>query len=182
MARGTNDLAGIGRDGYTPAMADPIDHPARFASVPAPGAFAPAQVVRELGDGLVLRRASPTDTDAIDGFNRFLELVAPALEERLAASDQAGRSGPLELGFYGDGLRLVFECGRLRGVEHWQPTTEQRGHVAFPGLTFLQLLLGFRSLRELQRAFPDCHASSEAHAPWVEALFPPAPSDLIPVS
>ena len=118
----------------------------------------------------------------IEDLAGFLELVAPVLEERLAASNCAGRSGPLELGFYRDGLRLVFERGRLQGIEHWQPTTEQLGHVAFPGLAFLQLLLGYRSLGELQRAFADCHAWSEAHVPWVEALFPPAPSDLIPVS
>jgi hypothetical protein len=112
----------------------------------------------------------------------FLELVAPALEQRLARSEQAGRSGELELSFYRDGLRLRFEAGRLRGVERWQPSTEQLGHLAFPGLSFLQLLLGFRSLGELQHAFPDCYAWSEAHAPWVEALFPPAPSSLLPVS
>ena len=118
----------------------------------------------------------------IDDLAGFLERVSPALEARLARSPQAGRSGALELGFYHDGLRLQFENGRLRGIESWQPTTEQLGHVAFPGLSFLQLLLGYRSFGELQHAFADCHAWSEAHVPWVEALFPAAPSQLIPAS
>ena len=118
----------------------------------------------------------------IEDLAGFVELVAPALEARLAASSEAQRSGPLALAVGREGLRLQLERGRLRCVERWQPTTEERGHLAFPGLTFLQLLLGFRSLGELQHAFPDCYVWSEGHVSLVDVLFPAAPSHLVPVS
>ena len=118
----------------------------------------------------------------IEDLAGFLELVAPALEERLARSDHAGRSGPLDLDFYRTGLRLQFEDGRLRAVEPWQPTTEDYGHFAFRELSFLQLLMGFRSLRDLQHAHPDCLERSRAHLSWIEALFPTAPSHCVPAS
>lgn len=114
----------------------------------------------------------------IADWRAFLLDVAPVLEDRLARSVHAGRSGPLELSFYDDGLRLVFERGRLAAIEPWTPTTEDLGHHGFPGLTFLQLLTGYRSLAELQHAHADCLARSPAHATWIDALFPPAPSQL----
>src|SRR5215211_1502492 len=86
----------------------------------------------------------------------FLRHVAPVLEQRLAASVAAGHTGELEVSFYGDGLRLELERGRLSGVEDWSPTVEEEGDAAFPDLTFLQLLFGYRSLEELDRAFADC--------------------------
>jgi len=118
----------------------------------------------------------------IEDLAGFLRLITPVLEERLARSDQARRSGALELNFYSTGLRLHLEHGKLRDIEAWQPTTEDFGHHCFPDNTFLQLLLGYRSLAELQHAFADCLPRSEAHVPWLEALLPPAPSHLIPVT
>ena len=38
----------------------------------------------------------------------FLRTIAPVLERRLAESVAVGHSGELTVGFYGDGLRLVF--------------------------------------------------------------------------
>ena len=76
----------------------------------------------------------------------FLYHVAPMLERRLAASVAAGHTGEVKVSFYDDGLRLELEGGRLSAVQHWSPTVEEEGNVAFPDLTFLQLLFGHRSL------------------------------------
>ena len=51
-----------------------------FRDPPAPAAFAPEQVVRELGDGLVLRRASAGDVDALEHFNRAVQSDPPDFE------------------------------------------------------------------------------------------------------
>ncbi len=112
----------------------------------------------------------------------FLRHVATVLEQRLAASPLVGHSGGLKISFYRDGVRLAFETGRLACVEPWQPTREDSGNAAFPDLTFLQLLFGYRSLEELEHAFADCWASGDEGRALLTALFPKCPSDIWPVS
>ena len=118
----------------------------------------------------------------------FIRHVATVLERRLAASALAGYSGELLISFYHDGLRLAFESGRLTqvgpwrqsrellGVERGQVTTAARAAASFPGLTFLQLLFGHRSLDELEYAFPDCLVRTERARGVLSAVFPKQPS------
>ena len=72
--------------------------------------------------------------------------------------------------------------GRLASVEPWQPRPELRASARFPDLTFLQLLLGYRSLEELKHAFADCLTASDEARSLLETLFPKRPSDVWPVS
>ena len=44
----------------------------------------------------------------------------------------------------------------LTSVECWPAFGQDDGDVCFPDHTFLQLLFGYRSLPELEYAFPDC--------------------------
>lgn len=111
----------------------------------------------------------------------FLRHVVPALEASLASSAAAGYSGELRLSFFRSGLRLVLEGGRLAGVESWQPPAPGEGDAGFPDLTFLQLLFGHRSLRELRYAFADCWADDHT-APVLDGLFPKQPSVIWPLS
>lgn len=102
----------------------------------------------------------------------FLRHIAPALEARLAGSILVGHTGPLALNFYRTGLRLTFAAGRLAGIEAWRPESDARGDAAFPDLTFLQLLFGYRSLDELSHAFPDCMIRNDAARVLLDTLFP----------
>ncbi len=111
---------------------------------------------------------------------RFLRRIAPALEQRLAASAEAGYSGELTLDFYRGGLRLVFDRGTLTTIEDWRRPVWGEGNAGFPPLVFLQLLFGYRSLDDLRRAFTDVWAKGDATA-VLDALFPPRPSLLIPL-
>ena len=111
----------------------------------------------------------------------FLRHIAPVLEKRLDASVAAGHTGELKVSFYGNGIRLELENGRLSKVEDWSPTVEETGDAAFPDLTFLQLLFGHRSLDELDRAFADCLPGEGDAQPLLRALFPRRPSELWPV-
>jgi hypothetical protein len=114
---------------------------------------------------------------------RFLMHVAPALEERLAASPACGYTGEKCMSFYRSGIRVAFERGRLIRVEPWMPgPREQEGDIAFPGLTFLQLLFGYRSLPELRNSFPDCWWNSNETRALFEALFPKRPSEVLGLS
>ena len=112
----------------------------------------------------------------------FLRHVAPVLEERLARSIAVGHTGELKLSFYRSGVRLAFEAGRLTAVEPWLPTHDDGGAAAFPGLSFLQLLFGYRSLEELRGAFPDCWADGDTRRVLLGILFPKQPSDSWPVA
>ncbi len=106
----------------------------------------------------------------------FLMHIAPALEQRLAVSPVAGYSGEIKLNFYRDGLRIVFENGRLISVEKWwEDLYASSASAAFPPLVFLQILFGYRSITELRYIFPDIWVSDEIR-PVLLALFPTRPS------
>ena len=112
----------------------------------------------------------------------FIRHIAPALERRLATSVIVGYTGEVKLSFYRRGLRLAFHQGCLRASEAWQPTPNERGTAAFPDLTFLQLLFGYRTLEELRYAFADCWVENDATQAVLEALFPRQDSDVWPIA
>jgi hypothetical protein len=112
----------------------------------------------------------------------FLHHIKPVLEKRIADSISAGLSRDLKISFYRDGLRLVLEKGRVAGIESWKPSPEDEGVVAFPGLTFLQVLFGYRSYDELKYAFADCWCENEEARILINILFPKKYSDVFPVA
>ena len=112
----------------------------------------------------------------------FLTHIGPALERRLSSSACAGHTGELKISFYRDGVRLVFENGRLVSAQGWKPKIKaDEGMAAFPNLTFLQLIFGYRSLPELRYAYADFWANEEATA-LLEVLFPKKPSSVWSIS
>ncbi|MBN2115256.1 MAG: GNAT family N-acetyltransferase [Anaerolineales bacterium] len=102
----------------------------------------------------------------------FIRLIAPALEQRLAASLAPGYSGELKISFYNRGMHLLFDKGRLVLVEAWKPSPSEGGNAAFPALTFLQVLFGYRSFAELHQSFADCWWKTEKDRALIDILFP----------
>ena len=124
----------------------------------------------------------------------LLRRLTPVLERRIAESPLVGHTGELRLSFYRSGLRLLFAGGRITCVEPWVPARtvvgvdfgltsadDRRPSAAFPDLTFLQLLFGYRSLVELEAAFPDCIVRGAEPRALLVALFPKAPSKVWPL-
>jgi hypothetical protein len=107
----------------------------------------------------------------------FLRRVAPALEDRLADSPQAGYSGELTISRFRDGVRLRFREGRIT-VEAWTPRRVEEGDAAFPERSFLPLLFGFRSLAEILHAYPDATAPGDAARALLPILFPKRDSNV----
>lgn len=102
----------------------------------------------------------------------FVRHITPALEKRIAESPQAGFTGELKLNFYRNGLHLSFKDGLITEVASWKPERVEEGEAAFPDLTFLQILFGYRSLEELQYAFPDCITDTDNARALLPILFP----------
>jgi hypothetical protein len=112
----------------------------------------------------------------------FLNHIKPALEKRLVDSIASGHSREIKISFYRDGLRLVIEKGRLVTVERWKPSPDDGGEIAFPDLTFLQVLFGYRSYDELQYTCADCWCDSEEVRALINILFPRKLSDVFPIA
>ena len=114
----------------------------------------------------------------------FIRHIAPVLERRLAESTAAGYTGELKISFIVGGLRLSFKGGRLARVENWQTTQEDSRYrpiardALFPGLIFTQVLFGYRSVEELEYAFPDCVITPGKARELLNMLFPKQPSFL----
>jgi hypothetical protein len=110
----------------------------------------------------------------------LLRTLAPALERRLATSPFAGYTGELLLDFYRGGLRILWREGKLAQVSDWQRPIWGKGNAGFPPGVYLQLLFGYRDLRELRHAFPDVWAKGEAKA-LLPTLFPRRASWALPL-
>jgi hypothetical protein len=102
----------------------------------------------------------------------FLDHIKPVLEKRLAESIAAGHSREIRISFYRTGLRLMIEHGKITTIESWKPSSSEEGDVAFPDLTFLQLLFGYRSYEELEYTFADCWCDSDDVRVLLNILFP----------
>jgi len=124
----------------------------------------------------------------------LIRRIAPVLERRLADSAFVGHTGELRLSFYRSGLRMALADGCIKSVEAWAPprtaigldfglpsVDERRPSASFPDLTFLQLLFGYRSLDELEAAFPDCLTRGQEPRGLLQAFFPKAPSKVWPI-
>jgi len=112
----------------------------------------------------------------------FLRHIAPALERQLAGSVMAGHTGTCKINLYRSRFMLVWEDGRLKEVtDGYDYKRLEEGNAAFPDLTFLQLLFGFRSFDELILSFVDCFARDATTRVLLHVLFPKRPSHVIPL-
>ncbi|MBI3941800.1 MAG: GNAT family N-acetyltransferase [Chloroflexi bacterium] len=112
----------------------------------------------------------------------FLRLIKPVLEERLRKSILVGHSGKMHVSFDRSGFRMIFDQGQLVTVEDWQPSPRNEEDAAFPNLTFLQLLFGYRTLDELRYAYADCWTNGDEAPALLDILFPKQNSDIWAVS
>jgi hypothetical protein len=112
----------------------------------------------------------------------FLHHIKPVLEKRLAESIAVGHSREIRLSLYRTGVRIMIERGKLTAIESWKPAPKEEGDAAFPGLTFLQLLFGYRSYSELEYTFADCWCDSEDVRVLLNILFPKKLSNIYPIA
>ena len=108
----------------------------------------------------------------------FLKHIGSVLEHRIAGSCLSGYTGDIKISFVTDGVRIFFRSGRLVEVIQWFPTQDDSRlapkvrDALYPGNTFLPLLFGFKSIDDLESAFPDCLVSSAEARQLLSILFP----------
>ena len=112
----------------------------------------------------------------------FLNHIKPVLEKRLGESVASGHSRAIQISFYRTGLRIIIKGGRITSIDSWVPSPEKEGDIAFPGLTFLQVLFGYRSYDELHQAFADCWCEHEDVRVLINILFPKKLSNVLPIA
>lgn len=116
----------------------------------------------------------------------FLQRLAPLFEKRVAASNFRGLTDTLRLNFYRDGVELNFENGKLNSAQAWRATAGDFGqsgfgNAAFPELTFLKILFGYRSRAELQEMYSDCIMDSDKTTALIDVLFPKRVTNILPI-
>lgn len=135
-----------------------------------------------MGDGLPNVRKPYAWYVRVPDVPGFLESVKPVLESRLAESPYVGHTGEVKITFYRSGIKLRFEQGKLQ-VETWKPTPHgHSGDAAFPDLSFIQFIFGYRSLADLDYAFADCWCGNDLARGLLNTIFPVRPSCIWPVA
>jgi hypothetical protein len=139
-------------------------------------------VYQVMGDDLPSYRKPYAYYMRVPDLTGFVRHIAPALERRLASSTAPKYDGELKFNFYSWGMHLLFEKGKLVLVEDWKPSSDEWGNVAFPDLTFLQVLFGYRSFAELHESFADCWWHNEKDRTLIDILFPKKLSNVIAIA
>lgn len=96
------------------------------------------------------------------------QALAGEFERRIAASQFAGFSEEVVLGFYRYQIRLLFEQGKIKEIT--QLPGNQSPAIGIPPDLLPKLIMGFRSVDELAYLYPDFVSAKQ----WdlVRALFP----------
>ncbi len=109
---------------------------------------------------------------------KFINHIAPVLEQRLARSVLAGVSAEVRVTECVRGFQLKIDRGKI-SAEAWTP--DDSAQLMFPPYTFLQVLFGRRSFGELRYMYPDCWSDDDTAAVVIETLFPKRFSNVIPI-
>ena len=108
----------------------------------------------------------------------FLHAIVPVLDRRLAASPATNYSGDLRIDFYIEGLTMSFKDGRLASVVPWRPDdSDDHGDAGMPRDAFVHMLLGNRTVTELEGTVADCSVNTDVGGLLLDVLFPRMPLD-----
>lgn len=113
---------------------------------------------------------------------RFVRTIAPILEQRIAESPFARTTRDLEMTFFESGMRISFVDGRLVDVVAWRPEIVWYANLRIPPRVIDTLLMGSRTVAELEDAFPEFRIREPNDRALLETLFPSVPSRVWPIS
>ncbi|MCP4541273.1 MAG: GNAT family N-acetyltransferase [Chloroflexi bacterium] len=105
----------------------------------------------------------------VPNFAALLRTLIPVFERRVAGSPFAGLTKDAHINLYHETIRLHFKAGKL--VEVASLGFVEGRDIRVPPLQFVPLILGYRSVKELQAVYPDV----SVEPPWrllADTLFP----------
>ncbi len=139
----------------------------RFDSGVSPAVYT---IIRKLDNGIV-RDLIYTWYIRVEDLPAFIKHIAPVLEHRLAGSGANRFTGELKVGFYKlNGITITFADGKITEVVA-SAMTQYEGDAALPYDTFLNILFGHRTRREMAYVLPDIYSNRKAEILF-ESLFP----------
>lgn len=139
----------------------------RFAS-----GFDPAikSLVRKSNNGLIHKNVY-TWYIRIDNIPAFIKQIAPVLERRLVGSGMNRFTGELKIGFFTlKGIKIIFDNGQITDVVEIE-LAQYEPDAALPYHTFLNVVFGHRTLRDLVYILPEVYANQKADLLF-DILFP----------
>ncbi|MFX1319649.1 MAG: GNAT family N-acetyltransferase [Promethearchaeota archaeon] len=107
----------------------------------------------------------------IPSIKRFIEAIKPVIEYRIANSDFKGLSDSIRISWYHEGIELVFKDGIFHSINPIPRAEIKDMNVAVPFPVIYQLLLGYRTIDELHRIFPDAGGDA-TKTPIIRQIFP----------
>ena len=124
--------------------------------------------------GATKRRPYAWQTKVID-HAQILEKIKPVFEERIKHSNLNGYTGTIPLNLYFATLTLSFENGVLLCVK--RSPSEQKGDIRVNPKVFSKMLLGSRSIGELEAEYPDVTVSPQ-YREIMNIMFPKGESHI----
>jgi len=124
--------------------------------------------------GATKRRPYAWQTKVID-HAQILEKIKPVFEERIKHSNLNGYTGTIPLNLYFATLTLSFENGVLLCVK--RSPSEQKGDIKVNPKVFPKMLLGSRSIGELEAEYPDVTVSPQ-YREIMNIMFPKGESHI----
>jgi len=118
--------------------------------------------------GATQRRPYAWQMKVVDPYS-VLQKLAPLLERRIKNSPLKGYAGSLPLNLYGVTVTLTFQNGAVTDVT--QSPSEQKGDILINPRIFPKMLLGHRSLDELEAEYPDVRIKPQ-YRQTIDVLFP----------
>jgi hypothetical protein len=113
---------------------------------------------------------------------RFIQHLAPVLERRLEDSAANRYTGEMRIGFYDfTFLELKFEDGKLVSTKNGEVSEDTKLDGEVPYHTWLHMVFGHHSYREVQKILPDVGFHRKA-AVLIEAMFPKKRSYITPIA
>jgi len=115
----------------------------------------------------------------IPSVKRFLDVITPVLNLRLAKSDFRKISDSVRISWYKAAIEIILKNGKVREIKEIpvKEITEVDASVPFP--VIYQLFMGYQTIEELQEIYPDAGGRA-VKLTLIQTLFPKIRGQLTP--
>ncbi len=111
---------------------------------------------------------------------RLIQYIKPVLEGRLEQSNMCGLTATTKINLASHELTIHIKHGEISLIALARLVLGDEANATFPPYVFNQLVMGYRSLEEIQYAYADCLSDTETTM-LLNNLFPKKASFVIPL-